>query len=69
MENTHKEKLILNSMYLLCDVCRENPSSTVKGGTLPNGGRGLWFCCEKCKRAITDLRWGDRRGLVGDRRE
>lgn len=68
IEAQKTEELLLNAC-IMCGVCGENPSTTVKGGALPDGRRGLWFCCSKCMQTISGFRRSDMRGSVGDRRE
>jgi hypothetical protein len=55
-----KDELSLISVPILCECCKKNNGSQIKGGEL-FGVHGLWFLCKECMKLIKERRWQERR--------
>jgi hypothetical protein len=48
--------------HIFCEICGDRPVNSVQGGIHPiTKERGLWMCCETCKKRISDERDKERR--------
>jgi len=48
--DTEKRKITL-----ICDICKEEPATGIKGGVF-NNIRDIWLICKNCKNKIVDTR-------------